>query len=251
MGDELSLCLDLSNIAVCKSFFMFILRLLWLIILLPLAVVNLMETFDICKMVIWPPCGQYQWFGIGIAVYLLLGILFRNRLNWLLVFAHELAHSLVGLLMFARVESFEATDTNGGRTQYRGGFPCRIFIQMAPYCLPYVSYFFAAIRMCILPKYIYIFDALIGLTLAFHVNCFCSQTSVRQTDLKDVGIFRSFAFIATFLPFNISVLLLTIRVGLFNAFVDYCIALYDKAIYIYTDFAPIAIKYITDFTHSF
>ena len=69
---------------------------------------------------------------------------------------------------------------------------------------------------------------MIGVTLAFHIGCFRSQIGLHQTDITSVGAFRSALFIVAMWIVNLSVLLLSIRYGVFKAFKELAIAYYDS-----------------------
>jgi hypothetical protein len=65
---------------------------------------------------------------------------------------------------------------------------------------------------------LYVFDLLTGLTAAFHAVAFFKQIRPYQTDIQSQGYLKSYLFIAAFLLFNSTVILLTVRKGISYAF---------------------------------
>ena len=64
---------------------------------------------------------------------------------------------------------------------------------------------------------LYVMDILIGLTLGFHLHCFLTQSRNYQTDISDRGYVKSYLFIAAFLMFNLTVILMSVRLGIVEA----------------------------------
>lgn len=147
------------------------------------------------------------------AVYFLLRItpLSRNE-SWAQTFSHELSHTVVGMMFLQKIHSFKAEEDTGEISHSGKGYG-RIFITLAPYCLPIYTYAFILLRLTAASNMLYIFDILIGFTLAFHIICFWKQTRPYQTDIQRFGNLRSYLFIVAFWVFNASVILLSIRKG--------------------------------------
>lgn len=66
---------------------------------------------------------------------------------------------------------------------------------LAPYCLPLWTYFILWLRPFINFQGRGIFDIVIGLTVAFHVLCFKSQTRNNQTDINQYPLLFSYSYI--------------------------------------------------------
>jgi len=158
----------------------------------------------------------YMWLFIGMGAYFLLRLLFRKNETWLQTFSHELSHTIVGLFFFKKIHAFQAKE-GAGSIEHSG--TNNIFISLAPYCLPIFTYLFLFLRLLADPSKVYIFDIIIGFTLAFHLLCFIKQTGKWQTDITNQGVFLSYLFIITFILFNVSITLLTVRMGVLDAFV--------------------------------
>ncbi len=160
----------------------------------------------------------YRWMLYGMAAYLIIRLLpFISRNEpWLQTFSHEMTHAVVGLMFFQKIHSFHAEENQG--VVWRSGRPIGdMFIGLAPYCLPIYTYAFLLLRIMSANKMLYIFDLLIGFSLAFHIVCFLKQTRLQQPDIKDRGYLRSFLFIATALLFNATIILLSVRKGIVGA----------------------------------
>ena len=160
----------------------------------------------------------YMWFFIGVGAYFILRLIPQLKKNeeWLRVFSHELSHTIVGLLFFQRIHSFQAGEKSGMvyHSGYRFG---ETFISLAPYYLPIFTFAFLLLRIIGAWKSLYIFDILIGFTLAFHCLCFAKQTRSYQTDISSIGYVKAYLFIACALLFNLTIILLSIRKGIVNA----------------------------------
>ena len=64
---------------------------------------------------------------------------------------------------------------------------------------------------------LYVFDLLIGFTLAFHILCFSKQTRLAQSDIQGQGYLRAFLFIFVSWFFNATIIFLSIRKGIIGA----------------------------------
>lgn len=166
----------------------------------------------------------YTWFGIGMAAYFLLGVVFRKNRKWLQTFSHELTHTLVSMLYFRKIHSFTAERGEGVMSytpnRYNIG---ALMISLSPYFLPIFTIFFLLVRHAVSGESLYVFDALVGFTFAFHLGCFASQTGSYQTDLQKHGLFFSYLVILTWLSLNVSLVLMSIDSNLYPALKDFAV----------------------------
>jgi hypothetical protein len=162
----------------------------------------------------------FKWLAIGFVAYIILSLIrfLKKNGDWMETFTHELTHTIVGLLFFHKIHSFHAEDQNGGEI-WHSGRRGRLFISLAPYCLPIYTYAFLLLRLLGASEQLYIFDIFIGFTLAFHLNCFGKQTSPKQPDIYTNGIITSYLFIIAFLLFNLTVILLSVEQGIYEAMI--------------------------------
>lgn len=165
--------------------------------------------------------SKYQWLFYGIIIFFIIRrfSFFARNEEWLQTTSHETTHAIVGILFLHKIHSFQAGEREGV-VMHSGRSFGNIFITLAPYCLPFTTYLILLFRIIGADDMLYIFDIFIGITLAFHILCFWSQTSPRQPDIQKYGLIGSFLFIAIALTFNASVILLSIRRGLIGAISD-------------------------------
>lgn len=111
---------------------------------------------------------------------------------WVYVFGHELTHAVSGMLMGAKVHSFKASARGGEvRLSKSNGF-----IALSPYIFPVYSIVILIIfafckRFWQDQRMDYVFQFLIGGTLAFHLSLTWSALHKHQTDLKVLGFLLS------------------------------------------------------------
>lgn len=162
----------------------------------------------------------YIWMLAGAAAYAALSLIpaIKKNTGVIRIFTHELTHTVVCLMFFRKIHSFNVSH-EGGAVQHSGGGRGDIFITLAPYCLPIYTFAFAILRLLSSDSSLFVFDILIGLTLAFHIICYAKETSPRQTDIKRSGYLRSLLFIPTALFFNLSIILLTVSSNFGEAFI--------------------------------
>ncbi|MBQ3209725.1 MAG: M50 family metallopeptidase [Alistipes sp.] len=195
------------------------LRILFYPLIAATLAVGITEIIPIAEWLIAHPL-KYQYVGMGMAGYVLLTFIgfFNKNLEWLRTFSHELSHTVVGMMFLRKIHSFEA-GVGEGVMSHSGGFRFgTIFISLAPYCLPIFTYLLLFLRELGAANSLYIFDIMIGVVTAFHIGCFRRQIGLHQTDITSVGAFRSALFIVAMWIVNLSVLLLSIRVGVLEAF---------------------------------
>jgi len=193
------------------------LRFISIVLILVCGVLSFIELRPVIKNVV-DDYAAFKWLGIGFAAYYVLRLIptLKKNEDFLQVFAHELSHTLVGLLFFREIHSFNAGEREG-QIMHSGHKVGILFIALAPYSLPYITYFLLFLSLIIKPEFVYIFDALAGFTWAFHIKCFLKQTGSYQTDISGQGFFRAYAFILTAHLFNLSLILLSIQNGIINA----------------------------------
>lgn len=179
---------------------------------------NAWQFFETTYWLVSKSYKLYLWLSVGIVAFTIIRRLPFLRINakWFETWTHELTHTIVGLLFFQKIHSFRAGDGEG-EIYHSGHFSRNIFISLAPYCLPVYTYLFCIMRLLSASKSLWIFDLLIGLTLAFHAACFKKQTRSYQTDIKEYGLITSYLFISSFLLFNATIVLLTVKMGIWNA----------------------------------
>jgi hypothetical protein len=113
----------------------------------------------------------FKWFGIGLLAYMVVRRLLRKNEEWFATFIHELTHAMVSILFFRKIHSFHAEEGVGQMSSSSGRFG-NIFITLAPYCLPILTFLFLFLRLLAAQEALFVFDILIGFTMAFHIYWF-------------------------------------------------------------------------------
>lgn len=159
-----------------------------------------------------------MWFIFGIGSYFLLRripFFFKNE-RFLQVTSHESLHAITGIFFLRKIYSLEAYDDHGVMTHSRGRFG-DIFIALAPYCFPILTYVVILFRIVGANAQLQVFDFFIGLTLGFYILCYWIEARPYQTDIQFQGYLRSVLFILMMWIFHASLILLCIRKGFVNA----------------------------------
>lgn len=198
-----------------------------MLLLLALALTEFISVVGLFVANIW----HYKWFLGGAAAYLLIrkiGLFARNE-QWLQTTSHESTHALVGMLFLHKIHSLQAGDGSGA-VYHSGGRFGSLFISLAPYCFPVLSYVLLLLRLLSAEQMLYIFDILIGFTLGFYVVCFATQTRTSQPDIYEQGKLRSWLFILTSWLFSSTLILLSIYKGLLSAITTLFISYYGDLI---------------------
>ncbi len=196
----------------------------------PLIVIFLvLVVVELVPIVTWSVLNfmTYQWLLYGMIAYFILRKLkfFARNEEWLQTTSHEMSHAVVGMLFFHKIHSLEVNHEGEGEVRHSGGNFGNMFICLAPYCLPLITYMVMINRIVGAREYFYIFDIVLGLSLAFHIVCFSTQTGSYQPDIQKPGYVRSYLFLVTMWLFNASLILLDVRMGLVatikHLFVEY------------------------------
>lgn len=173
------------------------------------------EGIDIVRHIFFPKRGSwignlqlYMWTGIGILFFVVVQRFLKENLQWFETFTHELAHTIVSILLLRRIHSFEANNNNG-LIMTSGNGKTLVFVDLAPYCLPIYTFLLLAIRAIVTSQFLWCIDLIIGISLAFHVRCFFKQTGSYQPDINKHPLYFSYTYIATALLLNLCVILVS------------------------------------------
>lgn len=185
--------------------------------------------------------AMYKWTALGALVaYAAVRVvpIVQKNLNFLSVLSHEATHMAVALLCFRKMHSFHAEERSGVITS-SGSAINHVPVALAPYCLPLVSYPLLFLRSIVMPEGLWIYDILLGITLAFHLHCFRAQTGNWQPDINQYPLWFSYLYIWTARLLNLNVFLLAFWSSLncFTAFRHIALDMWDT---VTTLFAGIA-----------
>ena len=178
---------------------------------------------DMCVRVGWDwrHDGNYVGLFAGFAAYGLFLVSMivprmRHNLNWFMKFTHELTHTLVAVLFFAKIREFVVKDRDC-YVNYKAGPIGYVPITLSPYCIPIYTFMLFPFRFAGDSHYMIIFDALIAFSYAFHVHSFIKQTRFRQPDIENCGKARSVTFITFVHLAVISLIMATPKGGVLKA----------------------------------
>ncbi|SFV61778.1 hypothetical protein MNB_SV-12-942 [hydrothermal vent metagenome] len=141
----------------------------------------------------------YQNFFIGMGAYFIIWfVLFRNRIGrLLLIFEHEITHTLFALLSLNKIIEIRAHMV-GGYMTYRGTKGKRNgnwLIDVSPYFFSTLGVIVIGIIHISSPKYYPILMGVLGYTLVHHVYNVVISFHPKQTDIIEVGLPFSFLFL--------------------------------------------------------
>ena len=178
---------------------------------------------DMCVRVGWDwrHDGNYVGLFAGFAAYglFLFSMIvprMRHNLNWFMKFTHELTHTLVAVLFFAKIREFVVKDRDC-YVNYKAGSIGYVPITLSPYCIPIYTFMLFPFRFAGDSHYMIVFDALIAFSYAFHVHSFIKQTRFRQPDIENCGKARSVTFISFVHLAVISLIMATPKGGVLKA----------------------------------
>ena len=167
----------------------------------------------------------YLWMGVGFIVYLIFHkFFFRKNIDIMQTMSHEGAHMLIGALFLRRkIYQFNAKsadslsygdNTLGFVSSSRSSNRINILSTLAPYMLPYLTFVLLLFRLMIKNECLPILDVVIGFSLMFYFLCWKKDTRRDQSDIRLCGVFLSYLYIATFLLFNISLIIYSVSGGI-------------------------------------
>ena len=193
---------------------------------------------DICVRVGWDwrHPGNYVGLFAGFAAYGIFMLFLiiprmRHNLNWFMKFTHELTHTLLAVLFFAKIREFVVKDREC-YVNYKAGPVGYVPITLSPYCIPIYTFMLFPFRFAGDSQYMIIFDFLIAFTYAFHVHSFIKQTRCSQPDIEGCGLARSAAFITFVHACVLSLICATPKGGVMNALYR---VFWEYPVYILTD----------------
>lgn len=167
----------------------------------------------------------YLWVGAGFLLYSIMHrFVFRKNIDIMQTMSHEGAHMLIGALLLRRkIYQFNAKsadslsygdNTLGFVSSSRKNGYVSIMSTLAPYMLPYLTFLLLLFRLMIKNECLPIIDLIIGFSLMFYFYCWKKDTRRDQSDIQLCGVFLSYLYIATFLLFNISLIIYSVSGGI-------------------------------------
>lgn len=129
-------------------------------------------------------------FITGFGVYLVMHLLLWKPV-FIHVMGHELTHALWAVILGGKIKSLLVSQEGGQVTLSKTNF----FIALAPYFFPIYTFMILPFYFITAPKFHAIPAFLIGFTLALHLALTFNSLRDRQSDIWEVGLFFSMAFI--------------------------------------------------------
>ena len=169
----------------------------------PVAIVMALLTFELFTVLveivehIYIENHFYQYLLIGMGSYIVLWFVVFKRVvgRWFLTIEHELTHTLFALLTFHKMLIFTASN-RGGYMQYHAKGGGNWLITIAPYFFPTFSMIVILFISLAQAQYYDILVAILGYSLIYHIHSTYVETSLKQTDIQEVGL----PFTILFLP---------------------------------------------------
>ena len=177
--------------------------------------------------------GGYLGIACGFAAYLLYMCTLiipriRHNMNWFMKFTHELTHTLLAVVFFAKIREFVVKEKEC-YVNYQSGPLGYVPITLSPYCIPIYTFMVFPFRFAGQNNFMLFFDFLITFTYAFHLHSFIKQTRLSQSDIENCGPARSIAFISFVNLAVLSLIIATPKGGVLNAIIR-VFGMYPKAI---------------------
>ncbi len=129
-------------------------------------------------------------FITGFGVYLVMHLLLWKPV-FIHIMGHELTHAFWAVILGGKIKSLLVSQEGGQVTLSKTNF----FIALAPYFFPIYTFLILPIYFIAAPKFYPIPAFLIGFTLALHLALTIHSLHDRQSDIWEIGLFFSMAFI--------------------------------------------------------
>ena len=144
---------------------------------------------------VWGNLSLYIWLVVGCVIYIGIHKFAKKNLELMQCFSHEMSHLILALLFFRKILSFQV-GIEGGVVCSSGKSKVGVVpMTLAPYCLPWMTFLLLMIRELIITDYCWLFDILIGITLAFHIVTMKDQTRAEQPDIRNYPLWFSYLYI--------------------------------------------------------
>jgi hypothetical protein len=182
----------------------------WLIspLLVPLVGSAVIEAYALLRETL--TLEMVQWLGAGALVYLfILPIVPKYNWTFLHTLEHELAHALTNALIGRRLEYLWVVTQKGGEVSSTGVVALGWFTGLAPYYLSLFTLPLLVVRSLRIEELRIVLDALIGFSLAFHMDGLRHEFTPQQPDIQK----QTYLFAAEItILFNLLFLMLTLAV---------------------------------------
>lgn len=186
------------------------------LVLIVLLVLTFPYLIYIGKVIFFPKNGtllhqltMYQWVGVGMLGYAIVERMVKHNIAWFETLTHEITHAFFALILQGRIHSLRADETNGVMAHSGVKKWGRVSVSLAPYCFPLYTYLLLSIRHLLDFHGKWVFDIIIGVSLAFHIICFRKQTGNYQTDINQYPLAFSYFYIVVSWIINLCIILVS------------------------------------------
>lgn len=152
---------------------------------------------------------MYQWAGVGMLSYAILERKVKHNITWFETLTHEMIHGFFALILQGRVHSLHADEGKGVISHSGVKKWGRVSVSLAPYCFPLYTYMLLSIRHLLDFHGKWVFDIIIGVSLAFHIICFRKQIGNHQTDINQYPLAFSYFYIVVSWIINLCIILVS------------------------------------------
>ncbi|MFA4982282.1 MAG: hypothetical protein WC592_07445 [Candidatus Omnitrophota bacterium] len=162
------------------------------ILSLPIAV-GVSIAFRDCIVMIKELSGSLDYFVWGIAVYVVLHLLFYKP-TYLYVLGHEAVHAGFSWVFGGKIKSIKVSEEGGSVKTDK----TNAVIELSPYFIPIYAILITIVYFVIASSYNIngsIFVFLIGFALAFHIVSTVEVMKIRQPDFMKSGYFFSIVMV--------------------------------------------------------
>lgn len=186
------------------------------LILIVLLALTLPYLFYIGKVIFFPSNGtfikqlsMYQWVGVGMFSYVILKRRVKHNITCFETATHERIHGFFALILQGRIHSVQVNEGKGLITYSGVKKWGRASVSLAPYCFPLYTYMLLSIRHLLDFHGKWVFDIIIGVSLAFHIICFRNQIGKHQSDINQYPLAFSYFYIIVSWIINLCIILVS------------------------------------------
>ena len=195
---------------------------LWILFLAFFLVLQIL-TIDNVLEVVWKSLERYWGFVVGIILIFLVDKFTTRNNSILKTFHHETTHMFVSLISFRKIITLKV-DVLGGVVASAGKKWMFEAEALAPYCLPLAAYVVMFFGYFFANDMTHILTVMLGLAYGFHLLCIkedfdsLKMLGRHQPDINQFPLLFSYLYILCFWLFNTFIVLLSIRIDVYQAY---------------------------------
>lgn len=174
---------------------------IWMIVLLVILALSIPYAWHLLKVIfasgnLWGQLEMFQWATIGFVIFAIVRRFLKGNLDMAQVFSHEFTHLVTaGVVSGELYEMHVYRDHGYVMTAHHKDMAMPV--SLAPYCFPVFTIMLLSFRWMLDFHGMWLFDIVVGASLAFHIGCFKAQIGNYQTDIKSYPLALSYTYIVT------------------------------------------------------